>query len=87
MKIMCNGIRFTMSAVEGTYFRRWTETAHILQETVRDCKHTTGDGKRLQTYYRRWTETADILQEMVRDCKHTTGNGQRLQRYYRRWSE
>ncbi|CAI9564600.1 unnamed protein product [Staurois parvus] len=43
---------------------------------VRDCRHTTGDGQRLQTYYRRWSETADLLQEMVRDCRHTTGDGQ-----------
>ncbi|CAI9571310.1 unnamed protein product [Staurois parvus] len=47
---------------------------------VRDCRHTTGDGQRLQTYYRRrsetantlcrrWSDTADILQEMVKDCR------------------
>ncbi|CAI9537399.1 unnamed protein product [Staurois parvus] len=45
---------------------------------VRDCRHSTGDGQRLQAYYMRWSETADILQEMVRDCRHTTGDGQRL---------
>ncbi|CAI9581449.1 unnamed protein product, partial [Staurois parvus] len=60
-----------------TYYRRWSETAEILQEMVRDCRNTTGDGQRLQTYYRRWpgtadilqemSETADLLQEMVRD--------------------
>ncbi|CAI9598449.1 unnamed protein product [Staurois parvus] len=46
---------------------------------VRDCRHSTGDGQRLQTYYRRRSETADIVQEMARDCRHTTGDGQRLQ--------
>ncbi|CAI9553255.1 unnamed protein product [Staurois parvus] len=46
---------------------------------VRDCRHSTGDGQRLQTYYRRWSETADILQEMVRDCGQDTREGQRLQ--------
>ncbi|CAI9573840.1 unnamed protein product, partial [Staurois parvus] len=54
---------------------------------VRDCRHTTGGGQRLQTYYRRWSDTADILQEMVLDCRHTTGDGHRLQTYYRRWLE
>ncbi|CAI9608336.1 unnamed protein product [Staurois parvus] len=54
---------------------------------VRDCRHTTEDGQRLQTYYRRWSETAGILQEMVRDSRHTTGDDQRLQTRYRRWSE
>ncbi|CAI9588193.1 unnamed protein product [Staurois parvus] len=44
-----------------THYRRWSETADILQEMVRDCRHTIGDGQRLQTYYRRWSETADIL--------------------------
>ncbi|CAI9617416.1 unnamed protein product [Staurois parvus] len=46
---------------------------------VRDCRHDTGDGQRLQTRYRRWLETADMIQEMVRDCRHDTGDGQRLQ--------
>ncbi|CAI9544723.1 unnamed protein product [Staurois parvus] len=42
-----------------TYYRRWsetadivqemTETADILQEMVRDCRHSTGDDQRLQT--------------------------------------
>ena len=69
----------------------------MLQEMVRDCRHTTGDGQRLQTYYRRWSETADIyrrwsetadmVQETVRDCRHSTGDGQRLKTYYRRRSE
>ncbi|CAI9581486.1 unnamed protein product, partial [Staurois parvus] len=44
-----------------TYYRRWSETADILREMVRDCRHAIGDGQRLQTYYRRWSETADIL--------------------------
>ncbi|CAI9554788.1 unnamed protein product [Staurois parvus] len=51
----------------------------MLQEMVRDCRHATGDGQRLQTCYRRWSETAGILQERVRDCRHSTGEGQRLQ--------
>ncbi|CAI9587023.1 unnamed protein product [Staurois parvus] len=60
------------------YYRRWSETAGVLQEMVRDCRYTTGE----------WSETAGILQEMVRDCRYTTGDGQRLQMvYYRRWSE
>ncbi|CAI9581901.1 unnamed protein product, partial [Staurois parvus] len=46
---------------------------------VRDCRHSTGDGQRLQTIYRRRSETADNLQEMVRDCRHGTGDDQRLQ--------
>ncbi|CAI9560136.1 unnamed protein product [Staurois parvus] len=46
---------------------------------VRDYRHATRDGQRLQTYYKRWSETADIVQEMVRDCRHSTGDGQRLQ--------
>ncbi|CAI9581487.1 unnamed protein product, partial [Staurois parvus] len=25
-----------------TYYRRWSETADILQEMVRDCGHNTG---------------------------------------------
>ncbi|CAI9548957.1 unnamed protein product [Staurois parvus] len=33
-----------------TYYRRWSETADILEEMVRDSRHTTGDGQRLQTY-------------------------------------
>ncbi|CAI9576093.1 unnamed protein product [Staurois parvus] len=41
----------------------------MIQEMVRDCRHNTGDGQRLQTQ----------LQEMVRDCRHDTGDGQRLQ--------
>ncbi|CAI9552387.1 unnamed protein product [Staurois parvus] len=51
---------------------------------VRDCRHSTGDGQRLQIYYRRRSETADVLQETVRDCRRTTGDGKRLQTYYRR---
>ncbi|CAI9598452.1 unnamed protein product [Staurois parvus] len=51
---------------------------------VRDCRHTTGDGQRLQTYYKRWSETADIVQEMTRDCGHSTGDDQRLRTQYRR---
>ncbi|CAI9598451.1 unnamed protein product [Staurois parvus] len=46
---------------------------------ARDCRHSTGDGQRLQTYYRTRSETANIVQEMARDCRHTTGDGQRLQ--------
>ncbi|CAI9591511.1 unnamed protein product [Staurois parvus] len=53
---------------------------------IRDCRHTTGEGQRLQRYYRRGSETADILQETVRDCRHSTGDVQKLQTYYRRWS-
>ncbi|CAI9543340.1 unnamed protein product [Staurois parvus] len=45
---------------------------------VRDCRHSTGDGQRLQTQYMRRSETADTVQEMVRDCRHSTGDGQRL---------
>ncbi|CAI9545935.1 unnamed protein product [Staurois parvus] len=48
---------------------------------IRDCRHTTGDGQRLQTHYRRWSETADTLHEMVRDFRHTTGDGQGLHTY------
>ncbi|CAI9573869.1 unnamed protein product, partial [Staurois parvus] len=33
----------------------------MVQGTVRDCRHGTGDGQRLQTWYRRRSETADIL--------------------------
>ncbi|CAI9558917.1 unnamed protein product [Staurois parvus] len=51
----------------------------MIQEMVRDCRHSTGDGQRLQTYYRRWSETADIVQETVRDCRHSTADRQRLQ--------
>ncbi|CAI9578290.1 unnamed protein product [Staurois parvus] len=51
----------------------------MIQEMVRDCRHDTGDGQRLQTGYRRRSETADMIQEMVRDCRHDTGDGQRLQ--------
>ncbi|CAI9580815.1 unnamed protein product [Staurois parvus] len=32
---------------------------------VRDCRHTTGNGQRLQTYYRIWSETVDIIKEML----------------------
>ncbi|CAI9560518.1 unnamed protein product [Staurois parvus] len=45
-----------------TYYRRWPETADILQEMARDCgcttgmtrdcRCTTGDDQRLQTYCR-----------------------------------
>ncbi|CAI9552382.1 unnamed protein product [Staurois parvus] len=49
-------------------YRRWTETADIVQEMTRDCGHSTGDDQRLQT-----------VQEMVRDCRHSTGDDQRLQ--------
>ncbi|CAI9575905.1 unnamed protein product, partial [Staurois parvus] len=48
----------------------------MIQEMVRDCRHDTGDGERLQTWYRRWSETADMIQEMVKIC---TRHGQRLQ--------
>ncbi|CAI9533406.1 unnamed protein product, partial [Staurois parvus] len=34
---------------------------------TRDCGHSTGDDKRLQT-----------VQEMTRDCGHSTGDDQRL---------
>ncbi|CAI9611863.1 unnamed protein product, partial [Staurois parvus] len=39
-----------------TYYKRWSETADLLQEMVRDCRHTTGDGQRQKAYYRRWSE-------------------------------
>ncbi|CAI9542502.1 unnamed protein product, partial [Staurois parvus] len=56
-----------------TYYRRWSETADILQEMVRDCRHTTGDGPRdCRHTYGDGPETADILQVMVRDSRHTT---------------
>ncbi|CAI9571459.1 unnamed protein product [Staurois parvus] len=45
---------------------------------VRDCRHDTGDGQRLQTRCRRWSETADVIQEMVRDCRRDTSDVQRL---------
>ncbi|CAI9532284.1 unnamed protein product [Staurois parvus] len=32
-----------------TYYRRQSETADTVQEMVRDCRHSTGDGQRLQT--------------------------------------
>ncbi|CAI9610406.1 unnamed protein product [Staurois parvus] len=40
----------------------------MVQEMVRDCTHTRGDGQSLQAWYRRWSETADMIQEMVRDA-------------------
>ncbi|CAI9534558.1 unnamed protein product [Staurois parvus] len=46
---------------------------------VRDCRHDTRDGQRLQTWYRRRSETAEMVQETVRDCRHGKGDGQRLQ--------
>ncbi|CAI9591854.1 unnamed protein product [Staurois parvus] len=59
-----------------TWYRRWSETADMVQEMVRG----------LRTWYRRWSETADMIQEMVRDCRHSTGDGdgQRLRTQYRR---
>ncbi|CAI9604579.1 unnamed protein product [Staurois parvus] len=51
----------------------------MIQEMVRDCRHDTRDGQRLQTLYKRWSETADMIQEMARDCRHDTRDGQRLQ--------
>ncbi|CAI9619789.1 unnamed protein product [Staurois parvus] len=36
---------------------------------TRDCRHSTGDDRRLQT----------TVQEMTRDCGHSTGDDQRLQ--------
>ncbi|CAI9580247.1 unnamed protein product, partial [Staurois parvus] len=35
-----------------TRYRRRSETADTVQETVRDCGHGTGDGQRLRTQYR-----------------------------------
>ncbi|CAI9579486.1 unnamed protein product [Staurois parvus] len=64
-------------------YRRWPETADIVQEMTRDCRHSTGDDQRLRTQYRRWPETADIVQEMTRDCRHSTGDDQRLRTQYR----
>ncbi|CAI9622069.1 unnamed protein product, partial [Staurois parvus] len=32
-----------------TYYRRWPETADIVQEMTRDCGHSTGDDQRLRT--------------------------------------
>ncbi|CAI9602684.1 unnamed protein product [Staurois parvus] len=46
---------------------------------VRDCRHDTRDGQRLQTCYKRWSETADMIQEMVIACRHGTGDGHSLQ--------
>lgn len=69
----------------------------MIQEIVRGCTNTTGDGQRLQTYYSRWSESTDLLQEMVRDnrhryyrkkvrdCTHNTVGDQRLLTYYRKW--
>ncbi|CAI9593513.1 unnamed protein product, partial [Staurois parvus] len=64
---------------------------------IRDCRHDTRDGQRLQTHYRRWSDTADILQEMVRDCRHAAGVFQRwwtccsscwkLGTCFKRWSK
>ena len=34
----------------------------MIQDMIRDCRHTTEDGQRLQTYYRRWSETADMIE-------------------------
>ncbi|CAI9564614.1 unnamed protein product [Staurois parvus] len=56
----------------------------MIQETVGDCRHDTGDSRRLQTQYRRRSETADIVQETVGDCRHSTGDDQRLRTQYRR---
>ncbi|CAI9556361.1 unnamed protein product, partial [Staurois parvus] len=47
-------------------------TADIVQGMTRDCGHSTGDDKRLQT-----------VQEMTRDCRHSTGDDQRLRTKYR----
>ncbi|CAI9584489.1 unnamed protein product, partial [Staurois parvus] len=60
-----------------TQYRRRPETADTVQETTRDCRHSTGDDQRLQTQYRRWSETADTVQ----------GDDQRLQTQYRRRPE
>ena len=30
-----------------TWYRRWSETADIVQEMVRDCRHSTGNGQGL----------------------------------------
>ncbi|CAI9614045.1 unnamed protein product [Staurois parvus] len=35
------------------YYRRWPETADIVQEMTGDCRHSTGDDQRLRTQYRR----------------------------------
>ena len=51
----------------------------MIQEMVRDHRHGTGDGQKLQTWYRRRSETADLVQEMIRDCRHDIGDGQKLQ--------
>ncbi|CAI9588635.1 unnamed protein product, partial [Staurois parvus] len=32
-----------------TQYRRWPETADIVQEMTRDCRHSTGDDQRLWT--------------------------------------
>ncbi|CAI9533578.1 unnamed protein product [Staurois parvus] len=42
-----------------THYRRWSETADILQEMVMDCRHSTGEGQRLHSYSRSWSETVD----------------------------
>ncbi|CAI9550097.1 unnamed protein product, partial [Staurois parvus] len=36
-----------------TQYRRRPETAHIVQEMIRHCGHSTGDDQRLRTQYRR----------------------------------
>ncbi|CAI9609974.1 unnamed protein product [Staurois parvus] len=46
----------------------------MIQEMTRDCRHSTGDDRRLRTQ----------IQEMTRDCRHSTGDDQRLQTQYRR---
>ncbi|CAI9536788.1 unnamed protein product [Staurois parvus] len=38
-----------------TGYKRWSETANMIQEMVIDCKHDTRDGQRLQTGYKRWS--------------------------------
>ncbi|CAI9574792.1 unnamed protein product [Staurois parvus] len=51
----------------------------MIQEVVRDCRHDTGGGQRLQIYYKRWLEAVEIIEGNVRDCRHDTGDSQRLQ--------
>ena len=47
------------------------KTPRHTTDMIRDCRHNTGNGQRLQTWYRRQSETAD--------CRHGTEDDQRLQ--------
>lgn len=81
-----------------TCCRIWSDYGHatgddemmmdMIQEMVRDCGHTTGDGQGLWILCTRYKcSVTDILQEMVRDYKFDTRDGQRQGTYYRTWSK